>query len=73
MVELTKGARAKTESVAKPLHLLGLTGNPSEVAEAVAFLLVGEHQLHHWGRHSASTAATAPRAPNASSQRYPCL
>ena len=36
MVELTKGARAKTESVAKPLHLLGLTGNPSEVAEAVA-------------------------------------
>jgi hypothetical protein len=43
------------------------------VAEAVAFLLVGEHQLHHWGRHSASTAATAPRAPNASSQRYPCL
>ena len=39
MVELTKGARAKTESVAKPLHLLGLTGNPSEVAEAEPFLL----------------------------------
>jgi NAD(P)-dependent dehydrogenase (short-subunit alcohol dehydrogenase family) len=39
MVELTKGARAKTESVATPVHLLGLTANPSEVAEAVAFLL----------------------------------
>ncbi|MGA8649292.1 MAG: SDR family oxidoreductase [Xanthobacteraceae bacterium] len=39
MVELTKGNRAKTDSVAKPFHLLGRTGNPAEVAEAVAFLL----------------------------------
>jgi NAD(P)-dependent dehydrogenase (short-subunit alcohol dehydrogenase family) len=39
MVELTKGNRAKTDSVAKPFHLLGRTGNPGEVAEAVAFLL----------------------------------
>jgi len=39
MVELTKGNRAKTDSVAKPFHLLGRTGNPEEVAEAVAFLL----------------------------------
>ena len=39
MVELTKGDRAKTDSVAKPFHLLGRTGNPGEVAEAVAFLL----------------------------------
>ena len=39
MVELTKGNRAKTDSVAKPFHLLGRTGNPSEVAEAAAFLL----------------------------------
>jgi NAD(P)-dependent dehydrogenase (short-subunit alcohol dehydrogenase family) len=39
MVELTKGNRAKTDSVAKPFHLLGRTGNPSEVGEAVAFLL----------------------------------
>jgi hypothetical protein len=34
MVELTKGARAKMESVAKPVHLLGLTGG-----EVVALLL----------------------------------
>jgi NAD(P)-dependent dehydrogenase (short-subunit alcohol dehydrogenase family) len=39
MVELTKGNRAKTDAVAKPFHLLGRTGNPSEVGEAVAFLL----------------------------------
>ncbi len=39
MVELTKGNRAKTDGVAKPFHLLGRTGNPGEVAEAVAFLL----------------------------------
>jgi NAD(P)-dependent dehydrogenase (short-subunit alcohol dehydrogenase family) len=39
MVELTKNDRAKTDSVAKPFHLLGRTGNPAEVAEAVAFLL----------------------------------
>ena len=39
MVELTKGNRAKTDSVAKPFHLLGRTSNPAEVAEAVAFLL----------------------------------
>src|SRR3984957_12739731 len=39
MVELTKGNRAKTDGVAKPFHLLGRTGNPAEVAEAVAFLL----------------------------------
>jgi len=39
MVELTKGNRQKTDSVARPFHLLGRTGNPSEVAEAVAFLL----------------------------------
>jgi len=32
MVELTKGARAKMGSAAKPVHLLGLTGRPSEVA-----------------------------------------
>jgi NAD(P)-dependent dehydrogenase (short-subunit alcohol dehydrogenase family) len=39
MVELTKNDRAKTDSVAKPFHLLARTGNPAEVAEAVAFLL----------------------------------
>jgi NAD(P)-dependent dehydrogenase (short-subunit alcohol dehydrogenase family) len=39
MVELTKGDRAKTDGVAKPFHLLGRTGDPAEVAEAVAFLL----------------------------------
>jgi NAD(P)-dependent dehydrogenase (short-subunit alcohol dehydrogenase family) len=39
MVELSKGNRAKTDNVAKPFHLLGRTGNPDEVAEAVAFLL----------------------------------
>jgi NAD(P)-dependent dehydrogenase (short-subunit alcohol dehydrogenase family) len=39
MVELSKGNRAKTDQVAKPFHLLGRTGNPAEVAEAVAFLL----------------------------------
>jgi hypothetical protein len=39
MVQLTNGNRAKTDNVAKPFHLLGRTGNPGEVAEAVAFLL----------------------------------
>ena len=39
MVQLTQGNRAKTDNVAKPFHLLGRTGHPSEVAEAVAFLL----------------------------------
>ncbi len=39
MVQLTNNNRAKTDGVAKPFHLLGRTGDPSEVAEAVAFLL----------------------------------
>jgi NAD(P)-dependent dehydrogenase (short-subunit alcohol dehydrogenase family) len=39
MVELTKGNRAKTDAVARPFHLLGRTGDPGEVGEAVAFLL----------------------------------
>ncbi|MGO9358573.1 MAG: SDR family oxidoreductase [Xanthobacteraceae bacterium] len=39
MDQLTHGDRAKTDKVAKPFHLLGRTGDPSEVAEAVAFLL----------------------------------
>ena len=39
MNQLTNGNRAKTDSEAKPFHLLGRTGDPAEVAEAVAFLL----------------------------------
>jgi hypothetical protein len=39
MVQLTHDNRAKTDAVAKPFHLLGRTGHPEEVAEAVAFLL----------------------------------
>jgi NAD(P)-dependent dehydrogenase (short-subunit alcohol dehydrogenase family) len=39
MVQLTQNDRKKTDGVAKPFHLLGRTGDPSEVAEAVAFLL----------------------------------
>jgi NAD(P)-dependent dehydrogenase (short-subunit alcohol dehydrogenase family) len=39
MVQLTNGNRQKTDAVARPFHLLGRTGDPSEVAEAVAFLL----------------------------------
>jgi NAD(P)-dependent dehydrogenase (short-subunit alcohol dehydrogenase family) len=39
MVQLTNNNRAKTDSVAKPFHLLGRTGDATEVAEAVAFLL----------------------------------
>ncbi|MDD1500920.1 SDR family oxidoreductase [Agrobacterium sp. CNPSo 3708] len=39
MVELTKNTREKADSVAKDFHLLGRTGSPEEVAEAVAFLL----------------------------------
>lgn len=39
MDQLTHGNRAKTDGVAKPFHLLGRTGDPGEVAEAVAFLL----------------------------------
>lgn len=39
MNQLTNGNREKTDSVAKPFHLLGRTGDPAEVAEAVAFLL----------------------------------
>jgi NAD(P)-dependent dehydrogenase (short-subunit alcohol dehydrogenase family) len=36
---LTGGDRAKTDAVAAPYHLLGRVGDPSEVAEVVAFLL----------------------------------
>ena len=39
MKELSGNDRAKTDSVAAPFHLLRRTGDPSEVAEAVAFLL----------------------------------
>lgn len=39
MVELTGNTRSKADGVAKDFHLLGRTGGPEEVAEAVAFLL----------------------------------
>jgi NAD(P)-dependent dehydrogenase (short-subunit alcohol dehydrogenase family) len=39
MVQLTHNNREKTDKVAKPFHLMGRTGDPAEVAEAVAFLL----------------------------------
>lgn len=39
MRELSRDDRAKTDRVAAPFHILGRTGDPSEVAEAVAFLL----------------------------------
>jgi NAD(P)-dependent dehydrogenase (short-subunit alcohol dehydrogenase family) len=39
MRELTNDNRPKTDGVAAPFHLLRRTGDPSEVAEAVAFLL----------------------------------
>jgi NAD(P)-dependent dehydrogenase (short-subunit alcohol dehydrogenase family) len=39
MLQLTRNKRAKADQVAKSFHLLGRTGDPSEVADAVAFLL----------------------------------
>jgi NAD(P)-dependent dehydrogenase (short-subunit alcohol dehydrogenase family) len=39
MKQLTNDNRPKTDGVAAPFHLLRRTGDPSEVAEAVAFLL----------------------------------
>ncbi|MDR2851889.1 MAG: SDR family oxidoreductase [Burkholderiaceae bacterium] len=39
MNELTGGDRAKTDRVAAAYHLLGRVGDPSEVAQVVAFLL----------------------------------
>lgn len=39
MRQLSGDNRAKTDGVAAPFHLLRRTGDPSEVAEAVAFLL----------------------------------
>ncbi len=39
MKQLTNDNRKKTDGVAAPFHLLKRTGDPSEVAEAVAFLL----------------------------------
>jgi len=39
MKQLSNDNRQKTDSVAAPFHLLRRTGDPSEVAEAVAFLL----------------------------------
>jgi NAD(P)-dependent dehydrogenase (short-subunit alcohol dehydrogenase family) len=38
MKQLTSDNRAKTDGVARPFHLLGRTGHPQEVGEAVAFL-----------------------------------
>ena len=38
MESLTGGDRAKTDRVAAPFHLSGRVGDPSEVAEVVAFL-----------------------------------
>lgn len=39
MKQLTHDDRSKADRVAAPFHLLRRTGDPSEVAEAVAFLL----------------------------------
>lgn len=39
MKQLSNDNRPKTDSVAAPFHLLRRTGDPAEVAEAVAFLL----------------------------------
>jgi len=39
MRQLTNDRREKADAVAKPFHLLGRTGDPAEVGEAVAFLL----------------------------------
>ncbi len=39
MNELTGGDRAKTDRVAAAYHLLGRVGDPTEVAQVVAFLL----------------------------------
>ena len=39
MKQLTNDNRAKTDKVAAPFHLLRRMGDPSEVAETVAFLL----------------------------------
>jgi len=38
MDSLTSGDRAKTDAVAAPFHLTGRVGDPSEVAEVIAFL-----------------------------------
>lgn len=38
MVELTGDRREKADSVAAPFHMLGRTGGPEEVAQAVVFL-----------------------------------
>ncbi len=38
MSELSHDDRAHTDDVAAPFHLLGRTGNPDEVAQAVLFL-----------------------------------
>ena len=38
MDQLTSGDREKTDRVAAPFHLLGRTGDPEEVAQAVLFL-----------------------------------
>lgn len=42
MDQLTGGDRAKTDRVAAPFHLLGRTGDPEEVANAVLFLCSDE-------------------------------
>lgn len=42
MDQLTGGDRAKTDAVAAPFHLLGRTGHPEEVANAVLFLCSDE-------------------------------
>ena len=64
--------RAKTDSVAAPFHLLRRTGDPSEVAEAVAFLLVGRGELHHRHRHPGRRRLHARSAPSGSIRRSRC-
>ncbi|WP_137128570.1 SDR family oxidoreductase [Rhizobium sp. FY34] len=39
MLQLTNDTRAKADKVAEPFHMLGRTGDPAEVGEAIAFLL----------------------------------
>ena len=71
MVQLTQGNRAKTDSVAKPFHLLGRTGDPAKSPKPSPSCSPTTPASSP-APTSASTAAIPRWGRSAPSRRYPC-